>query len=81
MRTRLNVERLREVTTARGHLKDTQIQQHTKLSGPTISRLFSQTGEPKLSTVRTVARAYDISIEELLMDEDEDAEPAIGAVA
>lgn len=81
MPIRLNADRLRSAAKERGHINDTMIATHTGVSASTISRLArpDSSQEAKVTTFRALGRPYGLTVEELILDEDEE-QPA-GAVA
>lgn len=85
MPTRLNVERLRTAAKAKGHTTDTLIAFHTGVSPATISELAKPgaTREPKVKTFRSLGRPYGLTVDELILDdeEDEDQKQAAGVAA
>ncbi|MFC1420815.1 helix-turn-helix domain-containing protein [Streptacidiphilus cavernicola] len=74
MSIRLNVDRLRAAAKERGHTTDMQIAAETGVSGSTISRLArpGSTQKPLVDTFHALGRPYGLSVDELILDEDED---------
>lgn len=79
MPTRVNIARLREAAKSAGHTKDGDIAEHANLSPATISRILNPDSsiEPRTTTVRILARAYGLTLDDIL---DDSPEPS-GAVA
>jgi transcriptional regulator with XRE-family HTH domain len=77
MTTRLNVERLRAAAKAHGDTTDTMISARTGVSPATISRLArpDATNEPKVATFRALGRPYGLTVDGLILNEDDNAEP------
>jgi transcriptional regulator with XRE-family HTH domain len=78
MPIRLNVERLRAAAKERGHTTDTQIADCTGISGSTISRLAKpgSTQAPMVATFHALGRPYGLTVDELILNEDEGDERA-----
>jgi transcriptional regulator with XRE-family HTH domain len=70
MLTQVNIARLREAANTAGHTRDGDIAEHAGLSPATISRIFNTDSsiEPKVSTLRILARAYGLTIDDLIVD-------------
>jgi transcriptional regulator with XRE-family HTH domain len=81
MPIRLNVDRLRDAAKTAGHTTDALIATHTGVSASTISRLArpGTSQEAKVSTFRALGLPYGLSVDDLLLEEDDD-EP-VGAAA
>lgn len=78
MPTRLNVDRLRAAAKAHGDKNDTMIAARTGISPATISQLARPDSkrEPKVWTFRALGRPYDLSVDDLILDDTEaDPEP------
>lgn len=83
MPIRLNVERLRAAARELGHTTDTQIANHTGISGSTISRLAKagSTQAAKVVTFHALGEPYGLTVDELILNEDDDEEQTAGAAA
>jgi transcriptional regulator with XRE-family HTH domain len=83
MPIRLNVERLRAVAREHGHTTDMQIADATGISGSTISRLAKpgSTQKPLVDTFHALGRPYGLSVDELILDEEEEEEQSRELVA
>lgn len=83
MPIRLNVERLRAAAKAHGHTTDTQIANRTGVSGSTISRLAKpgSTQQPGASTLHALGSPYGLTVDELILIEDEDHAQAVVVAA
>lgn len=79
MPIRLNADRLRKTAAKHGDKNDTMIAARTNVSGSTISRLARPDScqEAKLSTFLALGRPYGLTVDDLILDEDDktDAEP------
>lgn len=78
MPIRLNADRLRATAREHGDTNDTLIAARTQVSGSTISRLARPDScqEAKLSTFLALGRPYGLTVDDLILNEDEaDAEP------
>jgi len=76
MPIRLNADRLRAAAREHGDTNDTLIAARTGISGSTISRLARPDScqEAKLSTFLALGRPYALTINELLLNEDDEAD-------
>lgn len=83
MPIRLNVERLRAAARERGHTTDTMIANETGISGSTISRLAKpgSTQQARVVVFHALGRPYGLSVDDLILNEDEDEERPAGVAA
>jgi len=58
-------KRLKQIRTRRS-LSQTELAQKTRISQPMVSMLESGDAQPKVTTLRRLAKALDVSVSELL---------------
>jgi transcriptional regulator with XRE-family HTH domain len=77
MPTRLNVDKLRAAAKAHGDKTDTMIAARTGISPATISQLAKPDSkrEPKVWTFRALGRPYGMTVDDLILDDDAEADP------
>jgi hypothetical protein len=78
MLIRLDIERLRKAAKGRGDKTDAMIAARTGVNFSTIWRLTQPdiSKDPKVSTFRALGRPYGLKVDDLIIDEDDEAEPA-----
>lgn len=77
MPIRLNIGLLRKTAAAHGDKTDTLIAARTRISAATISTLSKPDSkrEPKVATFHALGQPYDLTVDQLILADDEDAEP------
>lgn len=76
MSHRLHVANLRAAATQAGDTSDAQIARRAGIGKATLSRLVNHTTEPTLTTIRKIAAAYGLTVDDLV-----DEQPTLARVA
>lgn len=71
---RLCVETLRKVANAKGDTSGYAIYKRTGVAESSVYRILKQEAQPDLNSILRIARAYDISVEALMTEADDDTD-------
>lgn len=72
--SRLCVETLRKIASAKGDASGYAIYKRTGVAESSIYRILKKEAQPDLNSILRIARAYGVSVEDLMTEADDDTD-------